>query len=60
MTFEEFKARYEKHLKNVAFKGTDLPVSDEEMAKIYLGLIVLEEYKYEVQREQRKRQIRER
>lgn len=50
--FEEFKARYEKLLKKVAFNGTELQVSDEEMVKIYLGLIVLEEHKHELERKQ--------
>lgn len=60
MDFEKFKARYEKHLKKVAFNGTELHVPEEEIAKIYLGLIVLEEHKYELERKQLKRQIRER
>lgn len=64
MDFEEFKARYEKLLKKVAFNGTELQVPEEEIAKIYVGLIVLEENRYEQERKQlkqlKKRQIRER
>lgn len=47
MNFEEFKARYEKHLKSEAFKGTNLPVSDEDLIKLYIALVVLKEYRTE-------------